>query len=130
MRTLIVFALALAMTGSSEAQTPDNLLQGTQTFELLIGIDDQSKACGITEADVREAIMRPARSVGLNLSPADPLNFDTNADTLERPQLVVGVGTKHGISVSQTDEKGNFATLSYGDLCASFAELTALIVQK
>ena len=128
MRTLIVFALALAMTWSSEARTVDNMLQGIQTLELLIAVDDQSKACGITEADVREVIMLPARSVGLNLLPTDPLS--TDADSLGRPELIVGVGTKHGITVSQTDEKGNSSTLLYGDLCASSVQLTALIVQK
>jgi hypothetical protein len=59
MRTWIAFTLALAMTGSSDAQTVDNMLQGTEAFELLIHVNDHGRGDDVFRSTFGSSVTLP-----------------------------------------------------------------------
>jgi hypothetical protein len=60
---LIVAIAATLIANQSQAQTDFHMLRGLSQVHILIEpLDDQAKACGLTSASIREAIMYPLSS--------------------------------------------------------------------
>ena len=116
MRAFIAFALVLAVMGSSEAQTRFKLLKGAKSFELVVGADEPSNACGIVEARIQDQVMQVAQSLGLTLSPTPILRAE-----FDLPTLVVTIISKHGIF---TDDLSKKPLLQ--NICATSIRLTAV----